>query len=32
VDDPNGFRLTPQTIARLTQSIEVFLRPINESN
>jgi LmbE family N-acetylglucosaminyl deacetylase len=32
VDDPNGFRLTPQTIARLTQSIEIFLRPINESH
>ena len=31
-DDPDGFRLTPQTIARLTQSTEVFLRPINESH
>jgi LmbE family N-acetylglucosaminyl deacetylase len=31
-DDPAGFRLTPQTIARLTQSTEVFLRPINESH
>ena len=31
-DDPAGFRLTPQTIARLTQSTEVFWRPINESH
>jgi LmbE family N-acetylglucosaminyl deacetylase len=27
-DDPEGFRLTPQTIARLTQSTEVYLRPL----
>jgi LmbE family N-acetylglucosaminyl deacetylase len=27
-DDPDGFRLTPQTIARLTQSTEVYMRPI----
>jgi LmbE family N-acetylglucosaminyl deacetylase len=26
-DDPNGFRLTPQTIARLTQLTEAYLRP-----
>jgi LmbE family N-acetylglucosaminyl deacetylase len=31
-DDPAGFRLTPQTIARLTQSTEVFWWPINESH
>ena len=31
-DDPDGFRLTPQTIARLTQSTEVFWRPINETD
>ena len=31
-DDPGGFRLTPQTLARLTQSTEVFWRPINESH
>ena len=31
-DDANGFRLTPQTIARLTQSTEVFWRPINETD
>lgn len=31
-DDPRGFRLTPQTIARLTQSTEVFWRPVNESH
>jgi LmbE family N-acetylglucosaminyl deacetylase len=31
-DDPAGFRLTPQTIERLTQSTEVFWRPINESH
>ena len=31
-DDPAGFRLTPETIARLTQSTEVFWRPINESH
>jgi LmbE family N-acetylglucosaminyl deacetylase len=27
-DDPDGFRLTPQSIARLTQSAEVYLRPL----
>ena len=27
-DDPRGFRLTPQTIARLTRSTEVYLRPL----
>jgi LmbE family N-acetylglucosaminyl deacetylase len=27
-DDPGGFRLTPQTITRLTQSTEVYLRPL----
>jgi LmbE family N-acetylglucosaminyl deacetylase len=31
-DDAAGFRLTPETIARLTQSTEVFWRPINESH
>jgi LmbE family N-acetylglucosaminyl deacetylase len=31
-DDPAGFRLTPQTIERLTQSTEVFWWPINESH
>jgi LmbE family N-acetylglucosaminyl deacetylase len=31
-DDPDGFRLTPQTIGRLTQSTEVFWRPIDESH
>jgi LmbE family N-acetylglucosaminyl deacetylase len=31
-DDPDGFRLTPQTIARLTRSIEVFIRVTNESH
>jgi LmbE family N-acetylglucosaminyl deacetylase len=31
-DDPDGFRLKPQTIARLTQSTEVFWRPINETD
>lgn len=31
-DDPDGFRLTPQTIARLTQSTEVFFRVTNESH
>jgi LmbE family N-acetylglucosaminyl deacetylase len=31
-DDPAGFRLTPKTIARLTQSTEVFWRPINASH
>ena len=27
-DDPEGFRLTPQTVTRLTQSTEVYLRPL----
>jgi LmbE family N-acetylglucosaminyl deacetylase len=27
-DDPSGFRLTPQTIARLTQPTEIYLRPL----
>ncbi|HUN97803.1 MAG TPA: hypothetical protein VMU69_16420 [Bradyrhizobium sp.] len=27
-DDPDGFRLTPQTIARLTQSTEIYFRPL----
>jgi LmbE family N-acetylglucosaminyl deacetylase len=31
-DDPCGFRLTRQTIERLTRSTEVFWRPINDSH
>jgi LmbE family N-acetylglucosaminyl deacetylase len=31
-DDPEGFRLTPKTIGRLTQSTELFWRPIDEGN
>jgi LmbE family N-acetylglucosaminyl deacetylase len=27
-DDPDGFRLTPQTIARLTQPAEIYFRPL----
>jgi LmbE family N-acetylglucosaminyl deacetylase len=27
-DDPEGFRLTPQTVLRLTQSTEIYLRPL----
>jgi LmbE family N-acetylglucosaminyl deacetylase len=29
-DDPAGFRLTPQTIARLTKRTEAFFRATNE--
>jgi LmbE family N-acetylglucosaminyl deacetylase len=28
-DDPAGFRLTPATIARLTQPTETFWRPLH---
>jgi LmbE family N-acetylglucosaminyl deacetylase len=28
-DDPTGFRLTPATIARLTQPTETFWRPLH---
>jgi LmbE family N-acetylglucosaminyl deacetylase len=31
-DDPEGFCLTPQTVARLTQSIEIFFRDTNEGH